>query len=182
MSDPLPGSDLAELIAAIPDYPSPGVLFRDITPLIAHPGGLAAAIEQMVAAGPREVDIVVGLEARGFIFGPAMALALGAGFVPARKPDKLPRAVESVTYDLEYGRTSLAVHADAFGPGTRVLIADDVLATGGTAAAAAELVRRLGGELVGITLLLELSELGGRERLTRLGFGPVASVLTFGAS
>ena len=136
----------------------------------------------MVAAGPRDVDIVVGLEARGFIFGPAIALALGAGFVPARKPDKLPRPVESVTYDLEYGSTTLAVHADAFGPSARVLIVDDVLATGGTAAAAAELVGRLGGQLVGITLLLELSELGGRERLTRLGFGPVTSVLTFGAS
>lgn len=182
MSDMSPGSHLAGLIADVPDYPSPGVLFRDITPLIAHPGGLAAAVEQMVAVGPREVDIVVGLEARGFIFGPAIALALGAGFVPARKPDKLPRPVESVTYDLEYGSTTLAVHADAFAPGARVLIVDDVLATGGTAAAAAELVGRLGGELVGITLLLELSELGGRERLTRLGFGPVTSVLTFGAS
>lgn len=182
MSDTLPGSDLARLIADVPDYPSPGVLFRDITPLIAHPGGLAAAVEQMVAVSPRKVDIVVGLEARGFIFGPAIALALGAGFVPARKPDKLPRAVESVTYDLEYGNTSLAVHADAFDPGARVLIVDDVLATGGTAAAAAELVGRLGGELVGITLLLELSELGGRELLARQGFGPVTSVLTLGAS
>ena len=178
----LPGTNLAGLIAEVADYPTPGVRFRDITPLIAHPGGLAAAVEQMVAAGPRQVDIVVGLEARGFIFGPAIALALGAGFVPARKPDKLPRAVESVTYDLEYGSTTLAMHADAVGPGARVLIVDDVLATGGTAAAAAELVGRLGGQLVGITLLLELSELGGRERLTQRGFGPVTSVLTFGAS
>lgn len=182
MSETLPGSDLARLIADVPDYPTPGVLFRDITPLIAHPGGLAAAVEQMVTASPREVDIVVGLEARGFIFGPAIALALGAGFVPARKPDKLPRTVESVTYELEYGSTTLAMHADAFEPGARVLIVDDVLATGGTAAAAAELVRRLGGDLVGVTLLIELSELGGRERLAALGFGPVTSVLTFGAS
>ena len=182
MSDPLQGADLAGLIAGVPDYPSPGVLFRDITPLIADPGGLATAVDRMVAISPREVDAVVGLEARGFIFGPAVALALGAGFVPARKPDKLPRAVESVTYALEYGTATLAMHADAFRPGARVLIVDDVLATGGTAAAAAELVARLGGELVGITLLAELSPLGGRARLARLGYGPVASVLTFDAS
>ena len=182
MSETLPGADLAGLIAEVADYPTPGVRFRDITPLIAHPGGLAAAVEQMVAIGPREVDIVVGLEARGFIFGPAIALALGAGFVPARKPDKLPRAVESVSYVLEYGTTTLAMHADAFGPGARVLIVDDVLATGGTAAAASQLVGRLAGELVGITVLLELASLGGRERLTRLGYGPVTSVLTFDQS
>lgn len=167
MSDTLPGIGLAGLIAEVADYPAPGVRFRDITPLIAHPGGLAAAVEQMVAAGPREVDIVVGLEARGFIFGPAIALSLGAGFVPARKPDKLPRPVESVTYDLEYGNTSLAVHADAFGPGARVLIVDDVLATGGTLAAAAALVEGLGVELAGAAVLLELEALRGRTRWQR---------------
>lgn len=172
---------LVELIADVPDYPTAGVMFRDITPLIASPQGLAGAVEQMIAISPVDVDVVVGLEARGFIFGPAIALALGAGFVPIRKPAKLPRAVETVTYDLEYGTETLAVHADAFAPGTRVLIVDDVLATGGTVAAAAELLSRLRADLAGVTLLAELTYLGGRERLDGLGVGPIAAALTLDA-
>lgn len=182
MSDRPPASDLARLITDVPGYPSPGVMFRDITPLIGSPGGLAAAVHHLVALVPAPVDVVLGIEARGFIFGPPVALAKGAGFVPVRKPAKLPREVETVTYDLEYGTETLAVHRDAFPAGARVLVVDDVLATGGTAVAVAELVARLGGELVGISLLAELSYLGGREKLERLGIGPVASVLTIDAA
>jgi adenine phosphoribosyltransferase len=173
--------DLARLIRDVPGYPTPGVLFRDITPLIGSPGGLAAAVDCLVALAPDEVDVVLGVEARGFIFGPPVALAKGAGFAPVRKPAKLPRQVESVTYDLEYGTETLAVHRDAFPAGAKVLVVDDVLATGGTIAAAAELVKRLGGELVGVSLLAELTYLGGRQRLDDLGIGPVTSVLTLDA-
>jgi adenine phosphoribosyltransferase len=175
-------SDLARLIRDVPGYPTPGVLFRDITPLIGSPGGLAAAVDGLVAISPAGIDMVLGIEARGFIFGPPVALARGAGFAPVRKPARLPREVESVTYALEYGTETLAVHRDAFGPGARVLVVDDVLATGGTIAAVAELVSRLGGELVGVSLLAELTYLGGRQRLHRLGIGPVASVLTIDAA
>lgn len=173
--------DLARLIRQVPDYPQPGVMFRDITPLLASAGGFAASIDALVRIGPSEVDVVVGIEARGFLFGAPVALALGAGFVPIRKPAKLPRDVETVTYDLEYGTETLAVHVDAFAPGTRVLVVDDVLATGGTVVAAAELITRLGGELVGVSLLSELTYLGGRERLAAAGIGPVASVVVFDA-
>lgn len=175
-------TDLTRLITEVPGYPTPGVVFRDITPLIGSPGGLAAAIDGLVALAPDEVDVVLGIEARGFIFGPAVALAKGAGFVPVRKPAKLPRRVETVTYDLEYGTETLAVHADAFAPGAKVMVVDDVLATGGTIAAVAELVSRLGGDLVGVGLLAELTYLGGRERLDGLGIGPVSAVVTLGAT
>jgi adenine phosphoribosyltransferase len=175
------GLDLARLIREVPDHPQPGVVFRDITPLLASPDGFAAAIDALVGLSPGEADVVVGIEARGFLFGAPVALALGAGFVPIRKPAKLPREVVTVTYDLEYGTETLALHADAFAPGTRVLVVDDVLATGGTVAAAAELISRLGGVLVGVSLLSELTYLGGRQRLDRADVGPVASVLTFDA-
>ncbi|HEY5980427.1 MAG TPA: adenine phosphoribosyltransferase [Microlunatus sp.] len=174
--------DLARLIREVPDYPQPGVAFRDITPLLASAGGFAAAVDALVAVGPREVDVVVGIEARGFLFGAPVALALGAGFVPIRKPAKLPRDVVTVTYDLEYGTETLALHADAFVPGTRVLVVDDVLATGGTVVAAAELIARLGGDLAGVSLLSELTYLGGRARLAAAGIGPVAAVLAFDAA
>ena len=174
--------DLARLIREVPDYPQPGVAFRDITPLLASAAGFAAAVDALVAVGPREVDVVVGIEARGFLFGAPVALALGAGFVPIRKPAKLPRDVVTVTYDLEYGTETLALHADAFVPGTRVLVVDDVLATGGTVVAAAELIARLGGDLAGVSLLSELTYLGGRARLDAAGIGPVASVLAFDAA
>ncbi len=182
MSHAQPSIDLAQLISEVPDFPQPGIVFRDITPLLASPGGFAAAVEALTRISPRHVDVVVGIEARGFLFGAPVALALGAGFVPVRKPSKLPRAVETVTYDLEYGTETLALHADAFSPGSRVLVVDDVLATGGTVVATAALVDRLGGELVGVSLLSELSYLGGRERLTEAGIGPVSSVLTFDAA
>jgi adenine phosphoribosyltransferase len=182
MSHAQPSIDLAQLISEVPDFPQPGIVFRDITPLLASPGGFAAAVEALTRISPRDVDVVVGIEARGFLFGAPVALALGAGFVPVRKPSKLPRAVETVTYDLEYGTETLALHADAFSPGSRVLVVDDVLATGGTVVATAALVDRLGGELVGVSLLSELSYLGGRNRLAAAGIGPVSSVLTFDAS
>lgn len=175
-------SDLARLIADVPGYPIPGVVFRDITPLIGSAAGLAAAVEGLLAIAPEEVDVVLGIEARGFIFAPPVALAKGAGFVPVRKPAKLPREVVSVAYDLEYGTETLAVHADAFASGARVLVVDDVLATGGTVAAAAELVSQLGGDLVGVNVLLELTELGARERLADLGVGPISSVLALDAA
>lgn len=174
-------TDLARLIKDVPGYPTPGVMFRDITPLIGSPGGLAAAVAGLAGLAPAGIDVVLGIEARGFIFGPAVALARGAGFVPVRKPAKLPREVVSVTYDLEYGSETLAVHRDAFPAGAKVLVVDDVLATGGTIAAVAELVERLDGDLVGVTLLAELTYLGGRERLDRLGIGPVAALLRIDA-
>jgi adenine phosphoribosyltransferase len=168
---------LARLVADVPDFPTPGVVFKDLTPLLASPNGFPAAVEAMLETAPLNVDVVVGLEARGFIFAAPVALALGAGFVPARKPDKLPRKQVRVDYELEYGTTTLALHADALPPGARVLIVDDVLATGGTVAAAAQLVRRLGGELVGVNVLLELLFLAGRTRLAREGLDQVSSVI-----
>ncbi|HEY5821964.1 MAG TPA: adenine phosphoribosyltransferase [Propionibacteriaceae bacterium] len=161
--------DLADLIADVPDFPRPGIGFKDITPLLASPGGLAAATEGLVRLSPEDVDVVVGLEARGFIFGAPVALALGVGFVPVRKPGKLPRAYVETTFDLEYGQDTIAIHADALTPGDRVLIVDDVLATGGTAVAAAELVEKLGGEVVGICVVAELAFLNGRDRLRSAG-------------
>src|SRR4051812_14869611 len=157
--------DLASLVVDVPDFPRPGVTFKDVTPLIASPTGLAAAVEGLVRASPRDVDVVVGMEARGFIVGAPVALALGVGFVPVRKPGKLPRATVSVTYDLEYGTETLAMHGDALPPGARVLVVDDVLATGGTIVATAELVRRLGGEVAHVAVVMELEFLQGRARL-----------------
>ena len=141
--------------------------FKDITPLLASPAGLAAAVEGLTAAAPEGIDVVVALEARGFIFGAPVALALGVGFVPVRKPDKLPREHVEITYDLEYGTETLAVHADALRPGQRVLVVDDVLATGGTIAATAELVQTLGAEVAAVAVVLELGFLDGRARLHR---------------
>jgi adenine phosphoribosyltransferase len=168
---------LARLIADVPDFPSPGVVFKDITPLLSSPNGLAGAVEALLTTAPPDVDVVLGLEARGFIFAAPVALGLGAGFVPARKPDKLPRESLRVDVALEYGTTTLALYADAFPPGARVLIVDDVLATGGTVSAAAELVRRLGGQLVGVSVLIELLFLHGRARLAGEGVERVASVI-----
>ncbi len=170
--------DFDKYIRTIPDFPQPGILFRDLTPLLADASALRAMIGRLIepyrASG---VDIVVGMEARGFIFGSLAAWQLGAGFVPLRKPGKLPAAVESVSYELEYGSASLEVHRDAIVVGHRVLLVDDVLATGGTAAASVELVRRLGGDLVGCAFVAELAALGGRARLPAAV--PVHSVLTF---
>ena len=157
---------LQPLIRDIPDFPKPGILFRDITPLLADPSGLALAIELL--ANPfrgKNIDLVVGAESRGFIFGTAVACCLSAGFVIVRKPGKLPHQRISKTYDLEYGKDTLEMHADAIVRGQRVLIVDDLLATGGTMQACCELVKDLGGEIAGIAVLIELAGLKGREKL-----------------
>jgi adenine phosphoribosyltransferase len=169
--------DLRAHIRDIPDFPKPGILFKDITPLLLDAGALRAAVTELADwVRPREVDYVVAAEARGFILGAALAIELGAGFVPARKPGKLPSEVISAEYILEYGVDALELHADALGERSgdeggargrraRVLIHDDLLATGGTARALAELVEGTGAELVGCAFLVELGFLGGRERL-----------------
>ncbi|HSK47046.1 MAG TPA: adenine phosphoribosyltransferase [Coriobacteriia bacterium] len=158
--------ELSSYIRDIADWPKEGVVFKDITPLLASPEGFKQAIDTL-AETYQNIGItkVMGAEARGFIFGGALAYTLGAGFVPARKPGKLPWDTTAVTYDLEYGTDSLEVHADAFGPGDKVLIVDDVLATGGTAAAKAELVKATGAEVSGFAFLIELDFLNGRAKL-----------------
>jgi adenine phosphoribosyltransferase len=159
---------LKTLIRDIPDFPKPGVMFRDIPPLLADPSGLALSVELL--ANPfrgKNIDLVVGAESRGFIFGTAVACCLSAGFVLVRKPGKLPHRKVSMSYDLEYGTDTLEMHADAIVRGQRVLIVDDVLATGGTASAKCELVEDLDGVVAGVLFVIELTFLGGRERLER---------------
>ncbi len=164
--DPDRSAALRALVREIPDFPDAGVGFKDITPLLADAAALAAAVEQLAEyARPLDVDCVIAAEARGFLLGPALALELGAGFALARKPGKLPYETVSAEYLLEYGAGQLEMHTDAVASGRRVLVHDDVLATGGTAAALCELVEQLGGEVVGCGFLIELSFLGGRERL-----------------
>ena len=168
---------LKRLIRDIPDFPKPGVVFRDITPLLADPSGLALAIELL--ANPfrgKNIDLVVGAESRGFIFGTAVACCLSAGFVVVRKPGKLPHQRISMSYDLEYGKDTLEMHADAIVAGQRVLIVDDLLATGGTMQACCDLVRKLGGKIAGIAVLIELTGLGGGKKLAPL---PVHSVVKY---
>lgn len=158
--------DLSTYIRDIPDWPQEGIVFKDITPLLSSPEGFREAIDTLASQYlESRVTKVMGAEARGFIFGGALAYRLGAGFVPARKPGKLPWDTTSVSYDLEYGTDSLEVHSDAFGPGDVVLIVDDVLATGGTAAAKAELVAATGAEVAGFAFLIELDFIGGRAKL-----------------
>jgi adenine phosphoribosyltransferase len=155
--------DLAALIRDVPDYPRPGIVFRDIMPLLANPDALHEAVDQLAElAAPLRPELVLGAEARGFILGGALAYALRCGFATARKPGKLPWRTVSVEYALEYGVDSLELHEDAIHPGMRVLVHDDVLATGGTARAKVELVERLGGVVVGLAFLVELASLGGR--------------------
>lgn len=154
---------ILDRIRDVPDYPKPGVVFKDITPLLADPLAMAAVVDHL--AGVREADKIVGIEARGFILAAPAAYRAGAGFVPVRKKGKLPSATLEESYDLEYGSATIEVHRDAFTPGDRVLIVDDVLATGGTAKAAVELVERAGAEVVGVAVLMELGFLKGRERL-----------------
>ncbi len=157
-----------ERVRTVADYPKPGVQFKDITPLLADAGAFAAVVEAFAAphrADGAGVDVVVGIEARGFILAAPVALALGAGFVPVRKRGKLPHTTHAASYDLEYGTAEIEVHTDAVRPGQRVLVLDDVLATGGTAAAAVDLVERLGGEVAGVAVLMELTFLEGRARL-----------------
>jgi adenine phosphoribosyltransferase len=168
---------LRGLIRSIPDFPRPGIVFYDVTPLFAEPAALAGAVELLAAevesAGP--IDLVIGAEARGFILGSALAVRLGAGFVPARREGKLPARTERAAYELEYGAAELHVHSDAIPPGARVLVHDDLIATGGTARALGEIVERLGGEVVANAFLVELTALAGRDRLG----APTHSLITF---
>ncbi|MEO8966481.1 MAG: adenine phosphoribosyltransferase [Solirubrobacteraceae bacterium] len=172
-------ADLRGYVRDIPDFPAPGILFKDITPLLLDSGALDAAIRALAepTAGER-VDFVVAAEARGFILGAALARELGAGFVPARKPGKLPGQTITAEYALEYGIDALEVHADALAGGARVLIHDDLLATGGTAGALCDLVEGLGGEIVGCSFLIELRALGGRGRL-QASTHPVHTLITY---
>ena len=165
MVDPVAGT-LRAHIRDIPDFPKPGIVFRDITPLLADAAALAETITGLADhARPLDVDLVIAAEARGFLLGTALAHELGAGFVLARKPGKLPHDTVRAEYQLEYGTDSLEVHADAIGPGARVLVHDDLLATGGTAGALCSLVEQLGGTVVACSFLVELAFLGGRETL-----------------
>jgi len=160
-------TQLKTLIREVPDFPKPGILFYDITTLLKDKDGFRGVIDGLRSHYlGTEVDVVLGIEARGFIFAPALAYAMHAGFVPVRKPKKLPAECVSVSYDLEYGTDSLEMHKDAIGNGNRVLIVDDLLATGGTAAAAARMVREQGGQVAGIGVVVELTFLKGRQRLT----------------
>jgi len=156
---------LKAVVRTIPDFPKPGILFYDITTLLKDRTGFAMLIDELAAHYlERKIDLVLGIEARGFIFGPALAYRLNAGFVPVRKPRKLPAPVARVTYDLEYGSDMLEIHRDAILPGQRVLLVDDLLATGGTMEATLKLVDELGGEVVGLAFAIELDFLRGRER------------------
>jgi adenine phosphoribosyltransferase len=171
---------LERLIIDVPDFPEAGVVFKDITPLLADHAAFATVVEALAEmgrdeAGDRAVDKVVGMEARGFILAAPVALALGAGFVPVRKAGKLPRETHAVSYSLEYGEATLELHRDGVAPGERVLLVDDVLATGGTVAATRELVEACGGTVVGAAVLMELSFLPGREAIGDL---PLQSLLT----
>ena len=159
-------NELKKLIREIPDYPKPGILFYDVTTLLKDPKGFHQLVDKLCEhyAG-RKVDVVAGIEARGFIFAPALAYRLDAGFVPVRKPKKLPWKTTGVTYQLEYGTDTLEIHEDGIAPGQHALICDDLLATGGTASAAVELVRKLGGEVIGAAFAVELCFLGGRKKL-----------------
>lgn len=156
---------LRERIRDVPNFPKPGIVFKDITPLLADGPSLRRAVQSLANPFRGSVDIVLGIESRGFILGACVALELGVGLAIVRKPGKLPAATHSIEYALEYGTDSLEIHRDALGHGQRVLLVDDLLATGGTAAAATQLVRRLGGELVGASFLVELAFLNGRSRL-----------------
>jgi adenine phosphoribosyltransferase len=170
-------AELLALIRDVPDFPKPGVGFKDVTPLLADPVALAAVVEDLAEVGRSAgAEIVAGIEARGFVLAAPVAVALGVGFVPVRKPGKLPWQTASVAYDLEYGTDSLEVHADAFVADRRVLVVDDVLATGGTSAAACSLVETLGATVAGVAVLIELAFLGGRSRLEN---HPVTSLLVY---
>ncbi len=158
--------DLRALIREVPDFPKPGILFYDITTLLRDPAGLKVTIDRLATPYmSQEIDVVVGIESRGFILGAAVAERIGAGFIPIRKPGKLPAKAIKEIYDLEYGKDALEIHADAVDKGQRVLIVDDLLATGGTVMGTIELVRRLGGEIAGLSFMVELGALKGREQL-----------------
>lgn len=169
---------LARLVRDVPDFPEPGIVFKDITPLLADPAGFQAVVQALAdvardESGTPTVDAIVGMEARGFLFGVPVAMALGVGFIPVRKPGKLPSAVHSVSYSLEYGDSTLQIHRDALNPGDRVLVVDDVLATGGTLRATRELIEACSATVVGAALLMELAFLNGREQVADL---PITSL------
>lgn len=169
--------DLTEFIADVPDFPIEGVLFRDITPLLSDPDAFREAVDLMVEEfRDKKIDQVVAIESRGFIFGAPVAYQLKSGFVPIRKSEKLPREAISVEYSLEYGTNTLEMHADAIAPGERVLLVDDLLATGGSARAAVDLIEKLGGKVAGIAFLIELASLKGRENLEAYD---IFSIITF---
>jgi adenine phosphoribosyltransferase len=169
-------AELTELIVDVPDWPTPGVVFKDITPLLGSPDALRRVVDAMTEPyAADDVDKVAGIEARGFLLAAPVAYHLDAGLVPVRKPDKLPRRVRTRSYDLEYGSNTLAVHEDAFVPGEKVLIVDDVLATGGTAAATVALIEQSGATVVGVAVLMELSYLPWRAALDGV---PVTSLVT----
>ena len=165
MTEPINCEPLKALIRAVPDFPKPGILFYDITTVLKDKTGFAQLIDAFAQYYiGKDIDVVLGIEARGFIFGPALAYRHNAGFVPIRKPGKLPAATETVKYDLEYGSDSLQIHKDAIKPGQKVIIVDDLLATGGTMQGSVELVERLGGKVAGIAVAIELDFLRGRAR------------------
>lgn len=171
--------NLKSLIRDIPDFPKPGILFRDITTLLSNAEGLRYTIDSFTESCQNAglvPDYVVGMESRGFIFGPPLAYQLQAGFIPVRKPGKLPSAVYTVEYELEYGTDSLEIHQDALQPDAKVLIVDDLIATGGTAKATAELIEQIGSQVVGFAFIVELKELGGRQNLPDL---PVVSLVQY---
>ena len=170
--------DLAGLIRTIPDFPKPGIQFRDITTLLLDADGFAAAVEQLAAAVPHDIDLIAGIEARGFVIGAALAQRLGKGLILIRKDGKLPGVTIAEEYALEYGTDRLAMHVDACAPGARVMIVDDLIATGGTAMAALRLVRRCGAIAVGACFVIGLPDLGGSERLRALGL-PVSHLISF---
>jgi len=169
--------DLRNLIRDVPNFPKPGIVFKDITPVLSNPAGLALAVEMLVNPfRGTGVELVIGAESRGFIFGTAMAQALSCGFVPVRKPGKLPADKIALTYDLEYGQDTLEIHKDAIRRGQKCLLVDDLLATGGTMTACCQLVERLGGQIAGIAVLIELTFLKGRDRFKQY---PLHSVLKY---
>ncbi|MCL2652960.1 MAG: adenine phosphoribosyltransferase [Propionibacteriaceae bacterium] len=167
------------LIRNIPDFPKPGIQFKDITPLLGSPRGFCDAMEAMLEASPQKIDAVAGIESRGFIFSAPMALMLHVGLVPIRKPGKLPGTVFEQSFDLEYGSSTLAMHQDALQPGQRVLLVDDLLASGGTLIAAAKLIERAGAIVAHTSVLIELIDLGGRQAMADAGLTSVSSILTY---
>jgi adenine phosphoribosyltransferase len=171
--------DLKSLIRDIPDFPKPGIIFRDITTLLSNPQGLRYTVDSLVQkcqATNLNPDYIVGMESRGFIFGPPLAYQLNAGFIPVRKPGKLPAAVHTIEYELEYGNDSLEIHQDALEHGAKVLIVDDLIATGGTAKATAELLEKIGSDVLGFVFVIELTALEGRNKLPNL---PVITLVEY---
>jgi adenine phosphoribosyltransferase len=169
--------DLKSLIRDIPDFPKPGIMFRDITTLLSNPEGLSYTIDSLAEkCSEMSADYILGMESRGFIFGAPLAYKMGMGFIPVRKPGKLPSAVHCAEYELEYGTDRLEIHQDAMSPGSRVLVVDDLIATGGTAAATAKLLELAGCELVGFAFIIELQGLGGRQKLPEV---PIVTLVEY---